>query len=403
MDLRERLALKLEEIADCLLRIEDTNKEIGAMSGISGNALFHFYYADYKGDENHYNKGIEIITEVFSRINKGYNYPTFCDGIAGACWVLELLKEEQFIELEEDIITEDVDQYLFDKMKGYIVKGKFDYMHGAIGIGMYFLKRYNNSKNQELNRKYETYIRFLTDSLYQKAIIEGNKMKWKSLVMNGEYKVEGYNLGLAHGIPSIIIFLTKIIKIPVIKNISLESIKKASNFLLSCQYEKETFTCSFPNWITKDNSGLVKSRLAWCYGDLGIGISLLKAGESLNDQNIINESINILKRTTKRTDMQEAGIRDAGLCHGVYGVIHIYDYLFEHTKLERFKEKSIFWLNKALHIAIHKDGYAGYKEFENFEWNNNQKLLGGVSGIGLSLLYHLQKEKKKWNGVLMLD
>ena len=182
INLKKRLENKLGEIADFLLQHEDDNKEIGALAGISGNALFHFYYGNHKDDERHIEKGTEIITEVFNRIENGYTYSTFCDGIAGACWVLELLKQEQFIELEEDIITEDVDNYLYEKMRKFIADNNFDFLHGAIGIGYYFLKRYQNNPRPKLNNRYEQYLLELLDAISQHAIRDKNKIRWKSQI-----------------------------------------------------------------------------------------------------------------------------------------------------------------------------------------------------------------------------
>jgi len=142
MNIKQRLSDTLDEISDILLNFSiEKNTEIGALAGISGIALFHFYYAKFKDDEKHQEKGTELIYEVLNRIEKGYNYPTFCDGIAGALWVIELLKQEQFIDIEEDIVTEDVDIYLYEKMQNFNGDNDFDFLHGAIGIGYYFLKR----------------------------------------------------------------------------------------------------------------------------------------------------------------------------------------------------------------------------------------------------------------------
>jgi len=404
MDLKKRLENKLEEIAEFLLNHEDDNKEIGTLSGISGNAMFHFYYANYKDDDRHREKGAEIISEAFNRIENGYTYPTFCDGIAGACWVLELLKEEKFIELEEDIITEDVDEYLFGKMKEFIADNDFDFMHGAIGIGFYYLKRYQNVTSQTLKNRYEEYLLVLIDAITKTAIVEDGMVKWKSEIVSGEYRAEGYNLGLAHGIPSIINFLSILMIYPVFINQVAKLLKPACNYILSCKHTNKELTSSFPNWIVEGGeSDITNSRLAWCYGDLGISISLLKAGKVLEDNFLIQESLEIIKKSSKRQNKEEADIMDAGLCHGAYGVMHIYNHVFNETNDSLFKKNVNNWANIALNMATHKNGYVGYKEFSYTSWKCNPNLLAGTSGIGLTIIGYLSKDRLKWNQCLLIE
>lgn len=398
--LATRLHKKLDEIAEFLLHNDDSNLEVGVLSGISGNALFHFNYGDFTNNDDHINKGIEIITEVFDRIQKGYNHPTFCDGIAGACWTLELLKAEKKIELEEDIITEEVDIFLYNKMKEFIAKNDFDFLHGAIGIGFYFLKRYENYPQK---KRYKKYLDFLLDELSNKSIETKGLIYWESTIISGEYIAQGCNLGLAHGIPSIINFLSRLSKIDAFSSNALRLLKPACDYMLSLKHQDPKFSSSFPNWIETDKENeQFNSRLAWCYGDLGIGITIYRAGLVLNDKELIDESIDIMMKSTKRRDITEAGIKDAGVCHGAYGLMLIYNDFYNKTKIREFKETAEYWANEALNLGSHKDGFAGYKEHQSPVFKPSSTLLGGISGIGLTILDFLEYQSK-WSEALLID
>jgi len=100
---------KLKEI-DAILQ-QDYNKveNIGVLDGSSGIALFHFYYFKLKGQELNADIGVDIISSVIDKINEGFNMPTFCSGVAGAAWVIELLKEEDFIDLDTDDLLSDLE------------------------------------------------------------------------------------------------------------------------------------------------------------------------------------------------------------------------------------------------------------------------------------------------------
>ena len=84
MNLESQFREKLKEICEVLDRETSKNKEIGVLSGTSGVALFQFYYSRFLDDDIHADKGVETITKMVEYINSGFNYPTFCTGIAGA-------------------------------------------------------------------------------------------------------------------------------------------------------------------------------------------------------------------------------------------------------------------------------------------------------------------------------
>lgn len=402
MNLKKQLENKLKEIADFLLNHESDNKDIGVLGGTSGIALFHFYYADYEDDDRHAEKGTEIIYEAFQRIQEGYNYPTFCDGIAGACSTLELLKEEQFIELEEDIITPEVDTYLFEMMSIDIKENNYDFLHGAIGYGYYFLKRYQNATTEILKKRYKQYLDHLINFLKNTSIESDTGIWWQSEIMVGEEKFMGYNLGLSHGVSSILNFLSRLVVYPDFSKKIDSLLKLATHHIIGCKHADSIYTSSFPNWTTVENPKGNNSRLGWCYGDLGIGISLLRAGEVLRDNNITKQAIQILKRTTKRRDITEAQIKDAGLCHGAFGVMHIYEYIYKKTKDQIFKETADHWATVGINLVIHPDGYGGYKKRIEDTWELEDCLLDGISGIGLALLSYLRNDYNNWDEALLI-
>lgn len=401
MNLRTRLTNKLDEIGSFLLQHPIKNNEIGALGGISGIALFHFYYANYSGDDSHTKKGNDIIFEVFNRIKEGYSYPTFCDGIAGACWVLELLKVKDFIQLEEDIITDQLDCLLFGKMKEDLEEGNYDFLHGALGYGYYFLKRYQNSNS--LKNKYKNYLLVLIESLKKMAIRSDSGIWWESNIRVGERTFKGCNLGLSHGISSILNFLCRLGLYSDFYNEVCFLLLPISNHILSYKRKDEILLSSFPNWVTNENLNNYNSRLAWCYGDLGIGISLLRTGEVLKNNNLTLEALDILRKSTKRHDQWETSVVDAGLCHGAFGVMHIYKGLYKKTKDTLFEESANHWATIGINLAIHQDGYSGYKKRTGDIWELEDCLLDGISGIGLALLSYLDSNNKNWDELLLIS
>ncbi|WP_103866047.1 lanthionine synthetase C family protein [Aquimarina sp. I32.4] len=404
MNIETQLRNKLQEISEILEVETDQNKEVGVLSGISGVALFQFYYSRFTEDDTHADKGVETITKTIELINNGFSYPTFCAGISGACWALEILKEEEFIELDDDFLSSELDSYLLEAMRADIKIAYFDFLHGAIGYGYYFLKRYQNAASEASKKIYKTYLDELITAL-KKTSKENEQGVWWQSVLDKEKGIVGCNLGLSHGISSTVNFLARIAVYDEFYEDVIELVQKTAYYILSYKTNDTTLTAMYPNWIVENNKTDDPSRLAWCYGDLGIGISLLKAAEVLKDTRLYNEAINTLKHSTKRRNLDEAGVKDAGICHGAYGILHMYTYLYKKTKEDVFKEASDFWMQQALDIGVHDDGYAGYKVWRGVEtekWISEVNLLEGVAGIGLTMLSYMTPLQTKWDESLLI-
>ncbi|PKV51613.1 lanthionine synthetase-like protein [Aquimarina sp. MAR_2010_214] len=405
MTIEIQLRNKLKEISEILDAKTEKNKEIGVLSGVSGVALFQFYYSKFLDEDIHADKGAETITKAVEFINDGFTYPTFCTGIAGACWVLEILKEEEFVELDDDFLSSDLDSYLLEAMRADIKTGNYDFLHGAMGYGYYFLKRYQNVTSEESKTKYKDYLDELIAELKKSSKKNDSGMWWESVLKQKE-DITGCNLSLSHGISSMVNFLSRIAEHKEFYDDVREMLEQTVKYILHCRNKDKTLTATFPNWIINEDVVDNNSRLAWCYGDLGIGISIYRAGKILGDTQISDEAIAILKYSTQRRDIEEAGVLDAGLCHGAYGILLIYNYLYKKTNDVAFKEASDFWAQKALDMAIHEQGYAGYMVWRGAEeekWKNEVSLLEGVAGIGLSIISYLAPFETKWDECLLIS
>lgn len=402
MDIKTELTHKLTEIGAVLLNETSVHNDIGVLGGTIGVSLFHFYYAKFLNDDTHADKGAEIVSESFDRIQKGYFYPTFCDGIAGALWGLELLKEEQFIALDEDIITPETDEYLLGIMKKNIAGNHYDFLHGAIGYGFYFLKRYENSTSGILKKRYKEYLDVLVTFLKNTAIKNEDGVWWKSKKDLDQEELEDCNLGLSHGISGIINFLSRLAVHTVFYDEVSNLLKLAVTYLIRSKNNNLELVSSFPNFIVEGKPIDPFSRLAWCYGDLGIGLTLLRVGKVLNDQALYQQAILILKQTTKRRSFLETSVKDAGICHGAFGIMHIYNHIYSKTKNSVFKETAHFWARTGLDMARHTDGQAGYKAYYKDHWKSETCLLEGISGIGLALISYLADFDTRWDEALLI-
>lgn len=407
MTTKAALELKLKEISEILDTEAIKNRQIGVLSGISGIALFNFYYSKYLDVDTYADKGVELLNESVNRINEGYQFPTYCTGIAGAAWVFDHLVEEDFMDAENDDLLSELDEFLYAVMENDMKTGNFDFLHAAIGYGYYFIKRLRNTKDEELKKRYETYLSDLLKMLENSAVKDKNGLKWES-TLDIETGLRGYNLSLSHGISSIIIFLSKLMQFENLKDKTTPVLSGALSFLLSNEMHNEERTVFFPSWIMPEDTQQPEkrgSRLAWCYGDLGPGLAILHASEALNDEELKEKALEVLTFSAKRTTPEDTGVRDAGVCHGSYGNAQIFNRLFKKTGNDIFNTAAAFWIQHGLQSATHEGGYAGYKQWrgKDEQWCEETNLLEGIAGIGLSIIDYLADFETSWDECLMIS
>lgn len=375
------------------------NKNIGIHTGAIGTALFFYHLNQVIPNESHHDNCLQYIKKSIEAIEKQQIGYTFCSGIAGIAWGLEYFSDKGLFEIEEEDFLSELDIHIFNHATNDIENNNVDFLHGGVGAIAYFLNRLPNIYAEGCLIKF-------VNLLWEKAEKEKNEIKWKNVFNRDPSEpniIKEYNLGLSHGIPSIIIILIKIYN----KNIAASKCKELINgsigWLLS-QKLPESCNSIFPNsvgsTIEKHNS-----RLAWCYGDLGIAAILWQAGKILNNEAWEQEALGIMLHASERKDLFKNDVMDAGICHGTAGIAHIFNRFYWETKMPVFKETANYWIDKTLKMATYDDGLAGYKAWqgEKLGWMNEYNLLEGITGIGLSLISHISDEEPTWDRCLLLS
>lgn len=384
-----------------LLEFDNTKQlDIGLLTGKSGIALLLANYCKLLKSNIYAEKIWIYISDVINNINQGYNYYTHCNGISGFCYTMNNFVKNEFININEISFLHELDKYLYKKMLEDLKKGNYDFLHGSIGVGLYFINHLTNPKSQE-------YLVDLIDELEKISIKDyDNTIKWVSEVPydnNNTKKV--FNLSLSHGMASIIAFLSKLYLKDISKKKVCTLLNGAVNYMLKQKFDNSVYGSNFPSWVC-ENELPSKSRLGWCYGDLGIGIALFQAAKATNNKEWENIALEVLLDSTKRRDLKKEGVMDAGICHGTAGIGHIYNRMWFNTRNEIFKEASDFWFEETLKMAKFEDGLAGYKAWYPEEYGGWQKIYGileGIAGIGLALMSAISDEEPTWDECLLLS
>lgn len=396
----DQIQEKVIEILKISMQYDDP--KMGLLGGRAGIVLLQLTYFDLDHDNLYEKIGIENIERIFDQIAADTKLEsTFCNGIAGIGWLLQYLERQKLIDVNCDEMLATVDTFLIKKLRIQITENNWDFLHGAIGLGMYFLSR---NKSHPIVRKA---LRILLGLLEQTAELSLNSCyKWRS-ILNIETGEQGYNISMAHGQSSIIVFLVKMYK----ENINKRRVKKllnyCVNYLISQEINKDRYGSFFTSYAIESQKDIRKSRLAWCYGDLGIAMALWQAGNCLNNEFWRKKALEILLYAAdRRRNIEENSVFDAGLCHGSVGIAHIFYRIWWNTKITEFKEAAEYWFEVSLKMAKFPNGLAGYKTFQPptlENWQNDFGLLTGIAGIGLAFLTYSKGVEPTWDECLMLS
>lgn len=351
------------------------------LGGDFGAICFLYYYSEV----NHSYLGVAdgYLDKMLKGIPKMPVIYTYCNGLAGLGLGLQLLEEDGFLSGVSSSLME-YDEYLCSILPKILNLKSLDFLHGVIGVGLYFLSRYEY--NPSVSKKcIDQIIRFLNNSFTR----NGKQIYWE-LVEDEFYK--RFNISLSHGSSSILIFLSRVYRMDLdIENKECVEylINGIVNHTVMQKLNVEEYGSFFPSFPVESKLQKMKSRLAWCYGDLGIAVALMEAADATENQELKDFGMEILEYAAKnRRNVESNSIHDAGICHGSIGVSQIFKCQYKKVQKTIFEDASLYWKNIALSFSQEERGKHIFKSYNNQtkSWENSINILEGNAGIGLCLL-----------------
>ena len=341
-------------------------------------------------------RNIEFIVGVLEKktiINTSYS-----NGLAGLGFCLNYIQKKNLSNFDlEDILTE-IDQAVKVSLSEYVERNDFDLLHGALGIGCCFLYR-KNSIN---------IIEHLIDELEYSCEKNENEYKWHQYDKYRSKKYV-YDFGLAHGNVGILYFLAKTYKHGIKKEKCKNLITGILAFYKNNLQESNKSGSFFPNFKGVDNYDQTEasySRLAWCYGDLGILYSMNLISKWISDKELENFSEYLLIQTTKRKDYKSTLVKEAAFCHGSSGLAYIYFKMYLKTGNSLFMCTSKYWLKETMAYSNEKNNMS--VDYFNVSKKSNANsssigLINGLAGVGAILTTIANPTLVDWDEVFFLS
>jgi lantibiotic modifying enzyme len=365
-----------------LNKVEEKSTPISLLNGIGGTILIqsllfeHTFNPEYKSLLNY---NIDLLIKLIEEDD--VLKPTFCDGLAGVGWLFLQLHRKQLIDINPDEFLMDLDDFLKSSLDNFLLKKNYDILHGAMGIGLYFLKR--NSLDE---------VKKIVNDLYASCDKNSDELKL-AIFDEGKSNQYIYNMGLAHGHASLLYFIGKCYDANILRGKCKTILSGVINFYFNNLQDPVKTGSFFCNVINANDYGLgIKnlfcSRLAWCYGDLGILYSILIVAKSLRDRALYDRVEEMLIVVSKRKSVDQCKLEDAQFCHGTSGVAYLFLKIYRITRNTIFMKTATYWKDVVIDMGRNKKlGLLGYQfNRGSYDYQPNDTLLCGIGGVLVTLL-----------------
>lgn len=359
-----------------------------------GRALVHAYRARSHGDEEAQALADRYVDDAIRAISTGRRRLSLYHGVAGVGWLAAHM--DRLAGHVDATGFEEIDDALQRACETLGRSGSYDLVNGCIGIGVYFLERIDRVVS-------DRGLHGVVEALGRLAESDRDGLTWHTspLLLPEDQRHDlpsgYYNLGVAHGVPGVVGLLGTIAAAGHLSASGRELLGGAARWVMSHRLADDTF----PPWVAADRQA-GRSRLAWCYGELGLTVAMLIGLDALAVPGMVDDILAIAQSSAKRRD-STTGVVDAGLCHGASGNAHLFNRLYQTTGRPEFREAAAHWYNTALQMRVPGSGVGGYLAWHGNEtrWVEDPTFLTGAAGIALAFLAAASPVEPSWDVVLM--
>jgi lantibiotic modifying enzyme len=399
---RDRALGALEGITQALA----TPERLASLSpylsgGRAGVSMLFSYLARTRAQPGHVELAEHLLDEAGEAVASMRMVPDLFSGFTGISWAIEHLRGT--LDPEEDPLT-GIDEALEQMLQTRPWTYHYELVSGLVGQGVYALERL---PRDSARRCLEQIVARLTE--LAEPTKEG--LRWWTpppLVaeqMRGRFPHGACCLGVAHGIPGVLVILAGAVAAGVAASQARELLETGWTWLMA-QRLPDTASSRFPTWFSPD-AQIQAFQPAWCYGDPGLALTLLLVARTVGEPTWEQQALEFCRETVRRwSDVEKT--RDPGLCHGAAGLGHLYNRIFHVTGEGLFAEAARTWFTRALSLHRPGQGVGGFfsLEFEpdgSDRWMETPGLLTGSAGIGLGLLAAVSSLEPSWDRMLLMS
>lgn len=368
--------------------------------GDAGIAMFFGYLSTAFPAEGYQRISDRFLARAMDAVSEVEMRPSFYGGFPGIAYTVAHLGKH-FAEPRETVDLDEIDEVLTGYLRVTPWPDHYDLVNGLVGLGIYMLERLPQAIAVTNLERIVTHLDHLAKRSDQ-GITWHTPPEQLPPASRKEFPNGWYNLGVAHGVPGVIALLSEICALDIARPKAGELLDGAVRWMLNQKLPEGAGAsfgmCKAP--LHKQNP----SRLAWCYGDAGVAVTLLRAAQCTEKPAWAREAIAIATMASKRP-LHESGVCDSCLCHGTAGLGHVFNRLYQSTAEESFKQAARSWFEQTVNLRRAGHGYGGFLYYylndNDVQWLGRPGILEGSAGIGLALLAAITDIEPAWDRMLL--
>ncbi|TGE25512.1 hypothetical protein E5K00_10060 [Hymenobacter aquaticus] len=323
----------------------------------------------------------DVLEQVVDTSTRDSTHSLCSGSLAVALLIRDLCAKELLDPSELAELNDSADRIYQQEITRHTINREYDLFTGLVGKGIYFLAARNDALVATIVRALDTFK--LQDEAHY---------YWLDSVQSATK----CDLGLAHGVPSIVAFLADCYRHGIEAELSRKLLTHTVAFLLA-QQGKPAAPYLFPTGLNTETGAVApSSRLAWCYGDLGVAAALWRAGSALQCPQWQEAALAIMLQASE-ISLDQAnvfssarhGVLDTGFCHGTAGIAHLFHRFYQVTQREELLRSAHYWLELTLR-QLDRDELLFPVDVRNDQWVEHSGLLEGYAGVGMVLLTFLE-------------
>ena len=368
--------------------------------GTPGQALFHGYLFRVAGAERNAARARQLLSQAVEALAMAPTQPALYSGFTGVAWAAEHLgrlldgrdeQDEEASGVEDEDMGEEVDEALLTALDRFSWAGDYDLMSGLVGFGVYALERFPRPSAVRC-------LEAIVDRLDESAERNGQEVTWfrpaEVLPSAGRERTPYgyYDLGVAHGVPGIIALLADACRLGIRQDLARPLLDGAVRWLALQPLAGQKGAC-YPFRVGPGIEAK-PSRLAWCYGDPGVAATLLYAARAVGMKEWEDMALAIAAHAASAAP-EDAGVQGMGLCHGAFGLAHLYNRIYQAGGDELFADAARLWYRLGLEARVAGQDWPSV-------WGADVGFLTGAAGIGLALLAAVTPVEPEWDRLLLV-
>lgn len=333
------------------------------------------------------------------------------DGISGFAWAAEHLAPaiagETGTSADDSDDSHDplvvVDQRLLGVLETDTWRAPYDLVRGLVGIATYLIERMPRPASR-------AGLSLVLSHLERLAEGDSDTATWHTAPHHlPAWQREVYpngccDIGVAHGVPGVLQILAELTRLNIQPARARDLLERGMRWLLTTGSAANNVS-SFYSRVAPDTAGSTTSQLGWCYGDLGVAAVLHNVGTRVGRADWRDEADRVMAGCVRRSAGAN-GVIDTGLCHGAFGVAHIFNRVYQATGSEPCRAAARTWFERGLLMLDPGNGAGGFFSCTTGASSHKRadlSFLLGATGSALSLIAAVGFREPAWDRILLLS